>query len=420
MKFNILDASKYELKEMDSQNEEKQFKTGDIIMVQGEQGNSAYILEEGRVEIVIETPDGDEQVVGTRGAGSMIGEMALVDKAPRTATVKALEDCKVLEITSDDFTRRLDNADPVIHMTMQVILTRYRDTLTRADISRESKYWPPAETQELTFADQTDAYEKIKIANEFKSALKNKELSLNFQPIINLQTGDIVGFEALMRWNHKEKGFIPPDVFIPVAEDSGLIVEASQWALHESCMALKRIEQRTGYDRKLFMSVNFSSTDFASENFVESVYHTISKSDVSPEQAHLEITERMLMDQPGNAKETLAMCRKAGMSIAIDDFGTGYSSLSYLHYFPIDTLKIDRSFVSEMTKDESSLALVKSIIALGKNMKMTVIAEGVEDQNDARILKDLGCDLAQGYHFAKPMPELEVTKFVSQTGTVKI
>lgn len=400
---------------MDNTQTKKKFQTGEIIMQQGEEGHAAYIIEEGRAEIIIKHADGTEQHVGTRGSGTMIGEMAIVDNAPRTATVRAVEDCTLLEITEEDFARRLEGSDPILRMTTQVILTRYRDTLTRAYISGENQSWPPAEAVELNYADQTRVVEHIKLANEFRDALENNEIKLHYQPIVDLQNKDeIAGFEALMRWEHPARGFISPGIFIPIAEESGLIVSASQWALHEACSALKRIEGVTGYDSHLFMSVNFSSTDFASEDFVEGVYNTISRSDVKPEQVHLEITERLLMDQPDNARDTLEMCRKAGMSIAIDDFGTGYSSLSYLHYFPIDTLKIDQRFVRDMHKQESSMALIRSIIALGKNMGMKIIAEGVETAEEAQTLREMDCDLAQGYYFARPMPETDVVKLIKE------
>ena len=395
-----------------TEDSQKKFKAGDIIMRQGDKGESAYIIEEGLVEILIEKPDGSSQSVGTRGGGAMIGEMSLVDKAPRSATIKVVEDCKVLEITADDFARRLSKADPVLKMTTQVILTRYRDMLARADITGDNKNWPPPEALELNYVEQSNAVENIKIANDFKSALSSSDVCLHYQPIIDLQTGEIAGFEALMRWEHKEKGFISPGIFIPVIEESGLIVTASRWALREALLALKRIEHKTGLRKKLFMSVNFSSHDFASEDFVDSVYTTISESDVQPQQVHLEITERLLMGQPENARDTLEMCRKAGMGISIDDFGTGYSSLSYLHYFPIDTLKIDRSFITDMHKKESSMALVKSIIGLGKNLGMKIIAEGAEEVEEAQALRDLGCDQCQGYYFARPASEKEITELV--------
>ena len=391
---------------------QKEFKSGDIIMRQGEAGETAYIIEEGLVEIILEGKTGTQQSVGTRGPGSMIGEMSLVDKAPRTATIKAVQDCKLLEITSHDFAHRLANADPVLKMTTQVILTRYRDMLTRSEIFNESNNWPPPEMLEQGYADAGNVMEKVKIANDFKSALNSSEVSLHYQPIINLRNGEIAGFEALMRWEHPKKGFISPGIFIPIIEDSGLIVNASRWALREALLALKRIEHKTGVRNDLFMSVNFSSHDFASEGFVDSVYNTISESDVRPQQVHLEITERLLMGQPDNARDTLQMCQKAGMGISIDDFGTGYSSLSYLHHFPIDTLKIDRSFVSDMHKNDASKALVKSIISLGKNLNMKIIAEGAEEAEEAAMLRDLGCDQCQGYFFSKPMPEREVTELV--------
>ncbi|MDB5490869.1 MAG: cyclic nucleotide-binding domain protein [Micavibrio sp.] len=389
-----------------------EYKAGQTIMQQGDKGESAYIIEEGTVEIYIER-NGRIQNVGTRGPGALIGEMAIVDDAPRTATIRALQHCKLLEITRDDFANRLESSDPVLQMISQVILTRYRDMLARADILGEGSTFPPPELMEQEHAAQMDVIESIKIGNEFQKALAaDNELSLHYQPIINLQTGQVAGFEALMRWIHPEKGFISPGVFIPIVEKNGMIIEASRWGLRESCKALKRIESKIGREENLFMSVNFSSADFASENFLDHVYQILSETDVRAEHLKLEITERLLIQQPDNAKEVLEMCRAAGMSIAIDDFGTGYSSLSYLYYFPIDTLKIDQSFVRAMTREAKSLELVRSIVGLGKNLKMKIVAEGVETVEEARILRDMGCDLVQGYYFAKPLPENDVTELL--------
>lgn len=393
---------------METADSRKVFKAGEFIIKQGDPGESAYIIEEGKVEIRYTDSEGRTRVLGTRGANAMIGEMAIIDNAPRTATIVALEDSKLLEITKDDFARRLEHADSVLKMATQVILTRYRDTLTRAEIWGERYQWPPAEMVELGYAETTDAVQTITIANEFRDALLSKFVQLYYQPIISLSSGEITGFEALMRWNHPKKGFISPAIFIPVAEESGLIIEASKWALREACLALKRIEAAVKPKEKLYMSVNFSSADFSSDDFIGSVYNTISETDVAAEQVHLEITERVLIQQPDRAKETLRMCRKAGMGIAIDDFGTGYSSLSYLHYFPIDTLKIDQSFVRDMHKNEHSLALVNSIVTLGKNMRMITVAEGVEAKEEAHKLREMGCELAQGYLFAKPMSEADL------------
>lgn len=404
---------------MEKNGSQKTFKKGALIMSQGEKGDSAYIIEDGLVEILIESHSGGVQSVGTRGEGSIIGEMALVDDAPRTATIKALKDCKMLEITRSDFTQRLQTTDPVIQMISQVILTRYRDMLKRAEITGESLTYPPPETIERHITEQSDVFESVKIANQFRSALQNEELEMHYQPIIDLVSGDIVGFEALMRWTDPVQGFISPGLFIPIAEKSGLIVEASKWALKTSCAALKRIEDQTNRD-DLHMSVNFSSHDFAEPDFLDGIKETISGAGIRLNQVKLEITERLLIQQPDNAKDTLNACRDEGIGISIDDFGTGYSSLSYLYYFPIDTLKIDQSFIRAMLKESRSLELVRSIIALVRNLNLTCVAEGVEHLEEAELLKEMGCETVQGFYFAKPMPEAQVIELMTGWESKKI
>jgi len=379
-------------------------------MKQGSKGDCAYIIEDGQVEIFIERKDGEAQSVGTRGAGTIIGEMAIVDDAPRVATVRALKDCKMLEITRDDYAQRLKTSDPVIQMITQVILTRYRDTLKRSEILSGGLSDPTAETLERDFAAQTDVVESVKIANEFKVALDNGDLTLHYQPIIDLANGEVRGFEALMRWTHPEMGFMSPAIFIPIIEKSGLIVDASRWALKEACAALCRIENKVKTTKPLYMSVNFSSHDFAESDFVDNVVTTVRKAGLNPDQLMLEITERLLIMHPNSAKDKLAACRKEGINVAIDDFGTGYSSLSYLYYFPINALKVDQSFIRSMYREDRSLELVKSIIGLAMNLNMTCIAEGVEHSEESRLLRDMGCDTAQGYLFAKPMAEDDVIR----------
>lgn len=387
---------------------QKKFSSGDPIIRQGDQGDCAYIIESGKVSIHIRHNDGTQIYVGTRGSGAVIGEMALVDKSPRTATVTADEDCVLLEISREEYERRLQSADPIIKTITQVISTRYRDLITRSHIQSNPNIGPTAEAVEQGYIEQNNIVEVIKTEREFKNAIENDELRLYYQPIIDLKTKAIVGLEALMRWIHPEKGLISPAVFIPIAEESGLIVQASKWALREACQALKRIEAATGREEELYMSVNFSSNDFAEDDFLDTLYTIISETDVSPKQIQLEITESLLMIQPENAKRTLEMVQKAGLKVAIDDFGTGYSSLSYLHYFPINTLKIDQCFVRGMMSQTTNLELVKSIIALGKNLGMSIIAEGIEEPEQSDKLLELDCDMAQGFLFARPLPEKDL------------
>lgn len=392
----------------------KFFKAGDTIIKQGDEGESAFIIENGRVEILIEKEHGLVQSLGTRGSGSIIGEMAIIDKKARTASVKALEDSELLEITCQDFERKLSKADPVMRMIMQVVMTRYRDTIKRAHILGNTPGYPTPEDLEKGFIEKANALETIKTGNEFKEAIRNGEVLLNYQPIIEIKTSKVIGFEALMRWYHPEKGPISPNIFIPLIEENGFIVEASRWALEESCKALKRIEKQQERYKNLFMSINFSSVDITNSKFKEYFDTVLKKTDVKPQQIHLEITERLLIDEPEKAKETLQECRKTGASVSIDDFGTGYSSLSYLHYFPISTLKIDRSFIANMVEDKTSLELVKSIISLGKNMNLEIIAEGIETKEQKDLLRKMKCDAGQGYYISKPMPESEISEFMSQ------
>lgn len=389
------------------------FAAGDIIMRQGDAGDCAYIIESGEVEIYISHPDDTKQQLAIRGEGAIIGEMALVDHKPRTASVRALTDCRVIIISEAEFKRRLAISDPVIKMIAQVILTRYRDTLSRVNSFGNGNYTASEETERrATSSGKT--VEHLKTANEFQNAIKNKELHLYYQPIIDMKTKQVKGFEALMRWIHPERGFMPPNLFIPIAEDSGLIVAASDWAMEESCKALARLKAvcPNHLSADAFMSVNFTAQDMLQDDFLDKLIRVTDKTTVKPEHVKLEMTERLLMNNPDKVRTMLEACRNKGFKIAIDDFGTGYSSLSYLHHYPIDTLKIDRSFVIAMTKDESALNLVKGIINLAKSLKMDLVAEGIEETAEEAILIENNCEMAQGYKYSKPLPEEKLVEWL--------
>jgi EAL domain-containing protein (putative c-di-GMP-specific phosphodiesterase class I) len=382
------------------------YRAGETIIRQGEQGDCAYVIESGRVEIVLEKPDGRQQRVGTRGVDTMIGEMALVDDAPRTATVRALEDCCLLRISKEDFSRRLLQADPVLRLTTQVILNRYRDILATAEIASQDRS-APAEALERGHAERGQVIEGIRLCNDLRAALENDGLELHYQPIVSANDGALRGFEALMRWRHPVDGLIPPDVFIPLAETSGLIIDVTRWAIHAACAALSRLKAALGRD-DLYVSVNISSADLASQTILNDVWLALKESGLERGQLHLEITERMLMDQPERARAVLRAFRMLGVVIALDDFGTGYSSLGYLNSLEIDVLKIDRSFIAAMNGDQRSLELVRAIVGLGKSLGLQVVAEGVETSTEAEGVARLGFDSAQGYFFARPRRECEI------------
>lgn len=391
---------------MDTLKAEKIFRAGEVIMAQGDAGTCAYFIQEGRVSIVVEKEDGQILNMGTRGPGSIIGEMAIVDNQPRSATIRSLENCKLLEITRDDFARSVRGANPIVRLIAQVILMRYRDILRRSQLlSSDSPDMPSPELLEKEYAEQINVVQAIKMANEFKVAIASGQLRLHYQPIISIKTGNILGFEALMRWQHPERGLIPPDLFIPMAEDSGLIIEASRWAVREVCQLIRRLDAMRPDLERVYFSVNMSATDFDEQGFLEAFNGILQDTGISGHRINLEITERLLMKQPKNVKDTLDKCRELGMGVVIDDFGIGYSSLSYLHQYPIDTLKIDKSFIHMMRGDAKVLGLVKSILSLRENMAIRIIAEGVEEAEEAALLSSLDCDIAQGYFFSRPVAE---------------
>ncbi len=248
--------------------------------------------------------------------------------------------------------------------------------------------------------------------DDFRAAIQNRQLSLHYQPIIEMQTHYIAGFEALMRWTHPTLGPISPGVFIPIAERSGLIVDASKWALREACRALKRIESRAGRDRNLYMSVNFTPRDFTEDTFIFDLYNIISESDVLPSQVQLEITEGLMINQPENALTSMTICRKAGMKISVDDCATSTQDLSYLGKYPIDSVKIDQVYIRKMIDDPASARIVAWVIEQAAAYGKIPIAEGVETEAEAAALKAAGCQIAQGYLFAKPLPEKDATDFL--------
>lgn len=237
------------------------------------------------------------------------------------------------------------------------------------------------------------------IESGLRLALQRKEFVLHYQPKLDLTNGKVVGVEALVRWNRPDHGLVYPSDFIPVAEDSGLIVPLSQWVLQEACQQACRW-QADGM-RPLYLSVNVSTIDFRQRGFVEGIARTLKETGLDPTQLELEITESVLMQNVDTTVAILKAIKQLGVRLAIDDFGTGYSSLSYLQKFPVDVLKIDQSFVGDLSIDSNDAKLVSTIISLGKSLNLHIIAEGVETLEQLEFLKAHQCEEAQGYYFSK-------------------
>jgi len=262
------------------------------------------------------------------------------------------------------------------------------------------QFYDAAMTRELT--------DRRQIEVDLREAIEHNELELRYQPIVNLQDGAVTGVEALARWNHRTKGYIPPSDFIPVAEDTGMMSRLGEWALSEAC---GKAAQLPGH---VSLAVNLSPVQFTAPDLVESVQRALVASGLAPHRLELEITERLLLENNEGIVSVLRRLRQLGVRIALDDFGTGYSALSYLRKFPLDKIKIDRSFVTDIASRSDQVAIIQAVLSIARALGMTVTAEGVETAIQRDFLKALGCDNAQGYLFGKPVAFEDLAEIIAR------
>jgi len=258
------------------------------------------------------------------------------------------------------------------------------------------------------------AIQLLTMETELRSALTRNEFELHYQPIVDVVSGEIVSLEALLRWKHPERGYIPPLEFIPMAEENGLIVPLGWWVLEEACRQLEIFQARFPRPVPLSMSVNISAKQFSQADLSQQLETLLSRSKIVPSTLELELTESVIMERGEAATSKLEEFKALGLKLFIDDFGTGYSSLSYLHRFPIDMLKIDRSFISEIDATGGHVEIVRAIVGLGLNLGMGLIAEGVETEAQLAVIRTLGCQLAQGYLFSKPCSATEIEAYIAK------
>jgi diguanylate cyclase len=254
------------------------------------------------------------------------------------------------------------------------------------------------------------AEERKSMEIDLRFALERDEFVIHYQPKIDLKAGGITGVEALLRWHHPERGLVGPLQFISIAEDCGLMVPIGKWALRESCRQAKAW-QDAGLPA-IEMAVNVSSVEFRNDKFLEGISTILKETGLEPRYLELELTESVLMQHAEFSVPVLQKLKAMGVRLAIDDFGTGYSSLSYLRQFPIDTLKVDQSFIHEINADTDEATIISAVINMGCRLKHRVIAEGVETAEQLAFLRAHGCDEGQGYYFGRPMPALETSKLL--------
>jgi EAL domain-containing protein (putative c-di-GMP-specific phosphodiesterase class I) len=251
---------------------------------------------------------------------------------------------------------------------------------------------------------------RVEMESELRDALVHGRFRLHYQPIINLEQGHIVGVEALLRLQHPTRGLLAPAEFIDIAEESGLIAPIGQWVLEEACR--QQAKWQALLAEPLHMAVNVSGRQVAQPALSAIVDSALAQAGVAPELLTLEMTETVFMEAVHSVVENLQALKDSGVRLGIDDFGTGYSSLTYLRNFPIDVVKVDRSFVAELDDHPQDQAIVSAVVELGHTLDLTTIAEGVETERQLELLRVLGCDLAQGFHFARPRPPDEITELI--------
>jgi diguanylate cyclase (GGDEF)-like protein len=281
---------------------------------------------------------------------------------------------------------------------------RPEDILRDADTAMyRAKQLGKARYEVFDQAMHTRAMDRLELERDLRHSVERRELFLQYQPIVSLGTGAVRGFEALVRWRHPERGVIQPAKFIPVAEETGMIIPIGLWVLGEACRQIRRWQGLCPADEPLTINVNLSGKQFMQPDLLEQIEAVLQETGLDPRSLKLEITESVVMENIESATRTLERLRALGVELSIDDFGTGYSSLSYLQRFPVSTLKIDRSFVSRMTESEGTAEIVRTIMKLAQNLGMGVVAEGVETERQREQLKALECEFGQGYYFAGPM-----------------
>ena len=346
--------------------------------------------------------------VGRQGGDEFVVLLSEVERS-HDAAIKAI---KMLEAVSKP--HPIDNHD--LHVTASIGVSVYPDDGQNAEIlikNADTAMYQAKENGRQGYqffkpAMNVRAVQRQSIEESLRRALERKEFELHYQPKVNLRSGEISGAEALLRWRHPLRGLVPPGEFIPVTEDCGLILPIGNWVLREACK-----QARVWLDAGLplgTMAVNVSAAEFRDEHFLQNLFAILEETGLDPGSLELELTESVLMKRAESTESILKALRAKGVQLAVDDFGTGYSSLSYLRRFPIDALKIDQSFVRQTTTSPDETSIVTAIISMGRSLKLRVVAEGVETQEELEFLQANLCDEGQGYHFSRPVPPEQFAK----------
>lgn len=363
---------------------------GQELFHEGDPAGSAYLIESGVIEIVTQD-DGQELLLSELGAGSILGEMAVIDAAPRTATARAQTDVVLIEIDRDQIAERIGRSDPVVKSLLEGLLKRYRGAMSAM------------RGQVLAAEDGFDhggGLGKIRLESQLRDALSNQGLDLRYQPLLEVSGGDIGGYEALVRWNHPERGPVSPAEFIALAEETSLIVPVGEYVLDSACRALKALHAA---GRTAFVAINVSARQLAEQGLIERIVARTALAGLPHSAVKVEITESLSLDY-GMVAEVIAECHSHGIKVAMDDFGTGYSGMEHLHRLEFDTVKVDQAYARNMHASTRAMAILRHMVGMVHDLGADVVVEGIEEQAQLDVLRELGVRYAQGYLIGKPRP----------------
>jgi EAL domain-containing protein (putative c-di-GMP-specific phosphodiesterase class I) len=369
-----------------------ELRPGEVLFREGDEPTTAFLIESGSLRITADR-DGMPMLLSDLSAGALVGEMAVLDDSPRSATATALVACVLTPIDRTQFAERLDAADPVVRALLLSQLARYRTAL--ATFTGND---PVPETADAS-AESAHALDKIRLESQLRNAMENRELEIRLQPIQDIASGKLAGYEALTRWTHPERGIVSPADFIALAEETSLIVPVGEYVLGEVCAALRRFADTVPQTRP-FIAFNVSGRQVEDAEFVARVLAQLRAHDANPAQLKIEITESLVLDY-GQIATLIERAHQAGMKVALDDFGTGYSNLGHLHKLAFDTIKIDQGFIRQLD-DPRCLAIVRAVVGMASALKCDIVAEGVETQKQLDQLRELGAHYAQGWLVGKP------------------
>ena len=374
-----------------------EYRAGQVIFEEGDAPTTAFLIESGTIAIVTGTSH-DAVALAQLGAGDLLGEMAVIDASPRTATARAVTDCVLVAIDQTSIQERLDAADPVVRALIRGQLQRYRTALARLRGDHE----PATPNGEQDAADASLAatgISKIRLETQLKQALADGHLEVRFQPLLEIDRGTIAGYEALIRWEHPERGPVSPAEFIALAEETSLILPVGRYVFDAVCSALAVL---AGTVPELpFIAVNVSGRQTLEVELLDELTRIAHAYRVPLERVKLEVTEGLSLDFDAVAG-MIDRCHALGMEVALDDFGTGYSNLGLLHRLHFDTVKLDQTFVRQMLTDSRSFAIVRAVVGLVHALDADMVAEGVETAEQLAALKTLGVRYAQGYLIGRP------------------